>query len=440
MKHLTVDFGKIAGKIKPVNGVNNGPLTCNFTQDARPYFKEAAFPFARLHDSEYPMGSGEFVDVDCLFKVFHCDENDPANYNFTLTDEYLKAIDETGAKIIYRLGATIEHQPVKVHANPPKDYLKWARICEHIIRHYNEGWANGLHLNIEYWEIWNEPELDGHQCWTGTTEEYCEFYKTVVTYLKGKFPHLKFGGPAACWPTNDFVRQFLASLTEGGQRVSLDFFSWHAYLTDPKQAAQLARDARNLLDEFGYTDAESIFDEWNYVNDWSNVRPCYKIISGRKGAAFDGAMLIALQHSPCDISTFYDAQVKQHESWCGLFGPTLESSHAKAGLVELKKGYYAFKAFARLAELGYEAESVIEDGNIYVCAAAGEKGKAVMLVNYHDTECRAERVQVKLKNAENIKMKVLRLCGTKNLDPAGELTEEGTITLLPYSVTLLTDK
>ncbi len=440
MKHLTVDFSRPAGRIKPVNGVNNGPLTCNFAQDARPYFKEAAFPFARLHDSEYPMGSGEFVDVDCIFKVFSCDENDPASYNFTLTDEYLKAIDETGAKIIYRLGATIEHQPVKVHAHPPKDYMKWARICEHIIRHYNEGWAEGLHLNIEYWEIWNEPELSGHQCWTGTTEEYCEFYKQVVTYLKGKFPHLKFGGPAASWPTSDFVRQFLASLTTDGQRVPLDFFSWHAYLTDPKLAAKLSRDVKELLAEYGYPEAESIYDEWNYVSDWSDVKPCYKVISGRKGAAFAAAMLIALQHSPCDISTYYDAQVKQHESWCGLFGPSEESVHGKAGLVGLKKGYYAFRAFSYLAKLGMEAESVIEDGSIYACAAAGEQGRAVMLVNYHDTECKAERVQVKLTGAENIKMKVLRLCGTKNLDQVGELTEEGTITLLPYSVTLLTDK
>ena len=84
MKQLKVDFSQSLGPIKAVNGVNNGPLTCNFSQDARPYFKEARIPFSRLHDTEYPFGSGEFVDVSCLFKNFNCDENDPANYNFTL--------------------------------------------------------------------------------------------------------------------------------------------------------------------------------------------------------------------------------------------------------------------------------------------------------------------------------------------------------------------
>ena len=104
VKYLSVNFSQAIGAIKPVNGVNNGPLTCNFSQDARPYFKEARIPFSRLHDTEYPFGAGEFVDVHCLFRNFGCDENDPANYNFTLTDEYLKAIDECGTKIIYRLG------------------------------------------------------------------------------------------------------------------------------------------------------------------------------------------------------------------------------------------------------------------------------------------------------------------------------------------------
>ena len=152
MKHLHVNFEQILGAIKPVNGLNNGPLTSNFSQDARPWYTEAAIPFARLHDTEYPFGSGEFVDVHCIFKNFHCDENDPSNYNFTMTDEYLKAILECGTKVIYRLGATIEHQPVKVHTIPPEDPMKWARVCEHIIRHVNEGWADGYHMGIEYWK------------------------------------------------------------------------------------------------------------------------------------------------------------------------------------------------------------------------------------------------------------------------------------------------
>jgi hypothetical protein len=169
------------------------------------------------------------------------------------------------------------------------------------------------------------------------------------------------------------------------------------------------------------------------------VRPCYAFISSYQGAAFNAAMLCELQHSPCDIATFYDAQVKQHESWCGLFAPTLESSHAKAGQVELKKGYYAFKAFGVLAQSGQEAFSKIEEGNVYVCAATGDS-KAVMLVNFHDAECVNEQVTVKLVGAEDVPMKILRLDEETNLTQVGEIRGEGVINLPPYSVVLLTER
>ena len=56
-------------------------------------------------------------------------------------------------KVFYRLGSKIEHNRKKYGTLVPKDPHKWAVICEHIIRHYNEGWADGFHLNMQYWEI-----------------------------------------------------------------------------------------------------------------------------------------------------------------------------------------------------------------------------------------------------------------------------------------------
>ena len=431
-----VDFSQELGPIKAVNGVNNGPLTCNFSQDARPYFKEACIPFSRLHDTEYPFGSGEFVDVHCLFKNFGCDENDPANYNFTLTDEYLKAIDECGTKIIYRLGATIEHQPVKVHAVPPADYLKWARICEHIIRHYNEGWANGLHLGIEYWEIWNEPDLGEHQCWTGTTEEYCQFYITVVTYLKEKFPHLKFGGPTCCGVYGNFAVQFLAALTADGKRVPLDFFSWHGYKRSPSDGAKDACYLDDLLKKYGYDHTESIYDEWNYVHDWANINESYALIADERGAAFDAGMMCALQSSPCDIATYYDAQTKFTGHWCGLFDYSLETRHGFAGVVQIKKAYYAFKAFNELRQLGTQVSAEIEDGNVFVCAAKGEQGEAVLLANFSDEDCKAEHIRIHIEGGHE-NYAVYKLDKAHNLEKCGEIANGEMLVMAKYSVVLL---
>ena len=40
-----------------------------------------------------------------------------------------------------------------------------------VIRHYTEGKWNGYRYDIEYWEIWNEPDL-GPKMWTGTLEAF----------------------------------------------------------------------------------------------------------------------------------------------------------------------------------------------------------------------------------------------------------------------------
>ena len=51
-----------------------------------------------------------------------------------------------GTKVFYRLGASIEHKK-KFGTFPPADFKKWAEICEHIIHHYTQGWANEFYEN-----------------------------------------------------------------------------------------------------------------------------------------------------------------------------------------------------------------------------------------------------------------------------------------------------
>ena len=274
MQTLKVDFSKPTGKIKPVNAVNNGPAgsrtrrTGNFD-----LYESLHIPYARLHDSAFYNGNygGEYsVDVHRVFPDFDADENDPASYLFGPTDAYLQDIEAAGTKIYYRLGAAIEHGH-KRGTYPPKDFAKWARICEHIIMHYTQGWANGFHMDIEYWEIWNEPDCtnaDGsHPCWQGTPEQFIEFFITAITYLKGKFPALKFGGPAICWVKDP---TYMIPLLESMQKVNapLDFFSFHGYTKEPKKMAVDIAIAKELLERYGYSGAEMHLNEWNYVRSF----------------------------------------------------------------------------------------------------------------------------------------------------------------------------
>ena len=232
---MKINFTNIIGPIKPLHGVCNSPVAYG---DEIPSFKEAGIPYVRLHDTGGAYGGFRFVDVPNIFRDFTADENDPASYDFAFTDAYLTSLHKSGCDIIYRLGVTIENQfRIKAYRiDPPADFAKWARICSNIIRHYNDGWANGLHLNITYWEIWNEPE--NPPMWTGTREQYFELYRVAANYLKQQFPNIKVGGYAGCGfyainrpNMSDFFKGFIPwSFMDGYQNLEapLPYRIWYS--------------------------------------------------------------------------------------------------------------------------------------------------------------------------------------------------------------------
>ena len=382
MKKLTVDFSAAAcGRVRPLHGVNSGPMTKVFTYDCRPQFLEAGFPFARLHDVEYPYGSGEFVDIPCIFKNFDADETKEENYSFGLTDEYLKACVEVGSEPLFRLGVSIEHAPVKRHIFPPKDFAKWARICEHIIRHYTEGWANGFKWNIRYWEIWNEPNLSSKNNWQGTPEEFYELYCVSATHLKEKFPHLKIGGGAFSRHVDPFIEGFFQHLVAQKTRIPLDFYSWHRYYSDVNTVIDCSAAVVEMLKRYGYEDAENIFDEWNYMEDWSNQAASYVKLKNHIGAAHAAASLAAMQsRTNIEVACYFEADVVKE--WCGLFDvDQMSISHRKATVRPLKP-FYAFKAFNALYRMGEALPALTEGKELYAAAARGNGNVGVLVANY----------------------------------------------------------
>ena len=161
---VTIDPRRTLGPIRPMNAVNNGPAAPNDADFVRCNFhsyKAARIPYARIHDSNHCVvyGAPHTVDVTAIFPDFDADVDDPASYDFEMTDKYLGTIVAAGTEVFFRLGQSIRVFGKKDDIMPPKDNGKWASICEHIVRHYTEGWANGHKWRITYWEIWNEPDL-----------------------------------------------------------------------------------------------------------------------------------------------------------------------------------------------------------------------------------------------------------------------------------------
>ena len=188
MENILFDISKKYGQFKILNATNGGPFHKRHASDQyRSNFleyKEAKIPYSRNHDSNacFIYGGPYAHDISSIFPNFDADENNPENYDFACTDESILATLEAGTKTFFRLGQTIEHQIKKHNTLPPKDFEKWVKICENIIRHYTEGWGKAFKLDMPYWEIWNEPDLDSEdstnkRCWGGTKKQFFDFYE-----------------------------------------------------------------------------------------------------------------------------------------------------------------------------------------------------------------------------------------------------------------------
>ena len=398
MAKITVNFDKKCGKIKPLHGVGQPPFVgTDFSYFH--YLTEANIPFSRLHDVGGAYGGNLYADIPNLFRDFDANEYDPASYDFTFTDLLLRKLVEAGVEPYFRLGVTIEnHIDVKAYRiNPPKDPAKWARICEHVIRHYNEGWANGFHYGITYWEIWNEPDNGindkTNQMWSGTPEEFYELYRVTSKHLRACFgDSIKIGGYASCgfYAVNDintpnaealglseepndwemrtafFVRFFDGFLDMvKKEQLPLDFFSHHSY-GDVQKTVFMNRYAAKRLAEAGYGDVEIHLNEWHTF-------PGKATRGTDKCCASATAMLLAMQNEKMDVMCYYDARMGL-SIYGGLFNPMTETPYCT---------YYGFKAFGKLYKMGVHAACTSDTEGLYAVAATDKTGseKGILIAN-----------------------------------------------------------
>lgn len=441
MSKITVDFKTNNGPIKPMHAVNNGPVRqdCELgRKDNFEAYSKARIPYSRTHDASFcAMYGGEhIVDVHAIFPDFNANPYDESSYDFQLTDEYLQTIKDAGTEVFYRLGTKIEHESKKYGTIVPADFHKWAVICEHIIRHFNEGWAKGFHHNIVYWEIWNEPDgvkANGDKPnWSGTPQQFFDLYIEAATHLKRCFPNIKIGGPGLSGFYNiKWAEKFLSALTANGERVPLDFFSWHWYHQDVSHLAQRIDLAREFLDRYGYTETESILDEWNYVEGWDDLwQDSILGMIGMRGAAFNAACMITGQTHKLDMLMYYDAR----------YGTVMN------GLFDFYtyrpfKGYYVFSMYSELYQMEHSCTCESDDKDIYCLAATNNDSKGIMIAHY-SLDKKAEPKEVRLQLSDDTsegKWQAFYLDGERTMESDYIEVTQGmaTLTLPGDSVMLL---
>ncbi len=429
-QHATVkvDFSIPTGKIKPMHSMCNGPVS--YGADISSLFKDIGVPFVRFDETDTAI-SAFAIDISRIFKDVHADPRDSASYDFSYTDKYVSAAYNLGARVIFRLGESIDRMHSGKQVAIPDDLDLFVDVCANVVRHYNDYWADGYAYGIEYFEIWSL----GDKPYSADTERAFELYRRTATAVKLIDNGIKVGG--MCFGGDGkALREFIKYCRK--TRAPLDFITLSSFDTDPADAVERIRENVVILHNLGFADTEIIIGAWNYVDrDALGTLSLDRVMSSGdikynearkrifeeqrsvKGAAYALSLMISLgQLREVCMACFYDAQ-PYISAWCALsdrFGNP-------------EKPFYAFKAYGDVYRAGREVFSISEqtDGyshtGIYALAAEGEDALYVLISSFDGcgiVDLRLDAIPENIYTAD-----IYMLDGVKNMSLADSIPISG---------------
>ncbi|SEN43316.1 xylan 1,4-beta-xylosidase [Chitinophaga rupis] len=233
---INIDFNKTAGKFSTMfnecvgAGRANEGLRADWQQQLAYVRKECGFRYIRMH--------GLLTDD---MAVYTEDSKGNPVYNYMYIDALVDFLQSIGMKPFVELGfmpSALASGSKTIfwwrgNVTPPKDYEKWGALVKDLTRHFTERYG-ASEVKTWYFEVWNEPNLDGF--WAGTQDDYFKLYTYSAKAIKSVNSSYRVGGPGtagAAWET-----EMIAYCQKNN--VPIDFISTHAY--GVKQG---------YLDEFG---------------------------------------------------------------------------------------------------------------------------------------------------------------------------------------------
>ena len=392
---ITISPDAKNGIIRNILGMNNSPRINSAAREASEIalFKQINPGRTRFHDPALENPGYALVNISQIFPLFHADENDPRNYNFKATDYDLKLAASCGTELEIRLGEDIEHSRERYKVLPPADPEKWARICLNIIRHYNEGWADGMHLGIRYWSVWEEP--DNQKLFDGPYEKYLELYSAVAKAIKKEFPALKVGGPNTMGPYAA-LEQFFRHCRN--TETPVDFAAFTTYARDPQVILDQYAKLENTAHEYGFTDTELCISEFHYgpLNWDFSIPGVIDSFYKTESAAFMTYLYTKLLDTTISMGFYY--------AWaCSMWGVT--KGNAGRELMPVGYGLTYFAEMTRckarlMPEISNPSDDaaflcgVTEEGTVKVMATFFKSNASDMTFNIPGkTICRMRRIE-----------------------------------------------
>lgn len=233
---INIDFNKTTGNFNTMfkecvgAGRANEGLRADWQQQLAYVKKECGFKYIRMH--------GLLTDDMAVYKE---DKNGNPEYNYMYVDALFDFLHSIGIKPFVELGfmpSALASGPKTIfwwrgNVTPPKSYEKWEALIRNLTQHFTERYGAD-EVKTWYFEVWNEPNLDGF--WAGTQEEYFKLYSYSAKAIKSVNSSYRVGGPGtagAAWESE--MIQYCHK-----NNLPIDFISTHAY--GVKQG---------YLDEFG---------------------------------------------------------------------------------------------------------------------------------------------------------------------------------------------
>lgn len=424
---VKVDFSVPTGKVKPLHGMCNGPVS--YGADISGIFREIGVPYVRFDCTDTAI-SAHAVDISRIFKDPYADPADPDSYDFAVTDRYVESALLTGAKVVFRLGESYDpfgNGRAKCRLSP--DDL--TRVCINIIRHYNDRFAGGYSYGIEYFELWNlAPDGEGKD-----READIETYRRIANAVKLYDDGLKVGGMS--FGGFDGAREFLRYCKR--TRTPVDFVTVDLFGGDVEKIGGEAEKLSAFMRNAGMDEIEIIVGKWAFADEkLADGKEISKLFTSNgeamagmrkqmlasqstvKGAAFAAALMLRLNSVHGISAAFhFDAQ-SAISPFCSItdrFG-------------EPQKPFYSFKAYGDLyrAGRGVLCESLQQEGEahsgIYAAAALADSGEGYVTLASFDgcgtVDLRLDNIPEDLYTAD-----VYMLDGVKNMTLADSIPLSG---------------
>ncbi|MCI1653717.1 MAG: hypothetical protein LKI32_02285 [Lachnospiraceae bacterium] len=355
-RNITVDAAKKEGKLKALTGAHYDPGVKG-SESAKVYI-DAGINTIRTHDIDGVKGDGRgiiynicpgYFDEKDQAKRDAMDLTDPKYYDFKELDKVIRNAKDIGAKIYFRFGAS--QNDVKDNTFPKEGTPEWdsylkalSIVAKQIVKHYDQGWDHGMTDTLDYFEIWNEPDL--HDFWPNTAAQYYAMYDAVGKAVKEVEADLPVGGPTLTTLNDDrgIEESFLKHVKESG--APLDFYSYHYYPSnncDPYDYSRWANHLKQLLDKYGFDHVPMYLSEFGTVlfNDRAFS------MDGGAEATYLTSLYTYLQDSPVSKALFYFRIAQLSEN----------------GSVTVPKTTYALKASSSMEETDNRVKTAGGDKN-----------------------------------------------------------------------------